>query len=155
QLLGSETARATLLFSMEQGVIQGWVGLDPVEEGVVAARLKQGDVVESCRLQCLAQRLLTTFREAVTVGLEGTMLSAAPTDVDVDAGVQWLPDSALSPPRLPASSSSHAQTSRRRRSRQMPTRPPLPHSGGGTSSAPTAAAAGVASTSWGRLEKQQ
>ncbi|CAM9909471.1 unnamed protein product, partial [Ectocarpus sp. 6 AP-2014] len=79
QLLGSETARATLLFSMEQGVIQGWVGLDPVEEGVVAARLKQGDVVESYRLQCLAQRLLTTFREAVTVGLEGTMLSAAPT----------------------------------------------------------------------------
>ncbi|CAM9609456.1 unnamed protein product, partial [Scytosiphon promiscuus] len=79
QLLGSETARATLLFSMEQGVIQGWVGLDPVEEGTVAARLKQGDVVESCRLQCLAQRLLTTFREAVTVGLEGTMLSAAPT----------------------------------------------------------------------------
>lgn len=41
QLLGSETARATLLFSMEQGVIQGWVGLDPVEEGVVAARLKE------------------------------------------------------------------------------------------------------------------
>ncbi|CAM9362153.1 unnamed protein product, partial [Ectocarpus sp. 4 AP-2014] len=79
QLLGSETARATLLFSMEQGVIQGWVGLDPVEEGIVAARLNQGDVVESCRLQCLAQRLLTTFREAVTVGLEGTMLSAAPT----------------------------------------------------------------------------
>ena len=39
----------------------------------------QEDVVESCRLQCLAQRLLTTFREAVTVGLEGTMLSAAPT----------------------------------------------------------------------------
>lgn len=35
--------------------------------------------MESCRLQCLAQRLLTTFREAVTVGLEGTMLSAAPT----------------------------------------------------------------------------
>lgn len=35
--------------------------------------------MESCRLQCLAQRLLTTFREAVTVALEGTMLSAAPT----------------------------------------------------------------------------
>lgn len=41
QLLGSETTRATLLFSMEQGVIQGWVGLDPVEENAVAAKLKQ------------------------------------------------------------------------------------------------------------------
>ncbi|CAB1112063.1 unnamed protein product [Ectocarpus sp. CCAP 1310/34] len=120
---------------MEQGVIQGWVGLDPVEEGVIAASPKQGDVVESCRLQCLAQRLLTTFREAVTVGLEGTMLSAAPTDVDVDAGVQWLPDSALAPPHLPASSSSHAQASRRRRSRETPMRPPLPPSGGGNRSA--------------------
>lgn len=46
--------------------------------------LLQGDVVESCRLQCLAQRLLTTFREAVTVGLEGTMLSAAPTGTPPD-----------------------------------------------------------------------
>lgn len=35
--------------------------------------------MESCRLQCLAQRLLSTFREAVTVSLESTMLSAAPS----------------------------------------------------------------------------
>lgn len=76
-------------------------------------------------------------------------------DVDVDAGVQWLPDSALAPPHLPGSSSSHAQASRQRRSRQTPTRPPLPPGGGGTSSAPTAPAAGVAPTSLERLEKQQ
>lgn len=49
---------------------------------------KQEDVLESCRLQCLAQRLLTTFREAVTVGLEGTMLSAAPSGTFLK-GYRW------------------------------------------------------------------
>lgn len=41
QLLGLETAKASLLFSMEQAVIQGWVGLDPVEEASVVSRHKQ------------------------------------------------------------------------------------------------------------------
>lgn len=52
-----------------------------------ACPCSQGDVVESCRLQCLAQRLLTTFKEAVTVGLEGAMLSAAPTGENARSGV--------------------------------------------------------------------
>lgn len=38
QLLGLETAKASLLYSMEQGVVQGWVGLDPAEEASVFDR---------------------------------------------------------------------------------------------------------------------
>lgn len=41
QLLGADVAKASLLFSMEQAVVQGWVGLDPVEEACNALRNKQ------------------------------------------------------------------------------------------------------------------
>lgn len=40
QLLGSETAKASLLLSMEQGIVQGWVGLDPLEVASSTVRPK-------------------------------------------------------------------------------------------------------------------
>ncbi|CAN0444277.1 unnamed protein product, partial [Discosporangium mesarthrocarpum] len=80
--MGSESCKASLVCSMEQGVVQGWVGLDPEEESALVRRYRhqrQVLLAENYRLQCLAQRLLTTFKEAVTVGLEGFMLAVAPT----------------------------------------------------------------------------
>lgn len=70
--------------------MQGWVGLDPEVPDCASEDARR------CRLQRLAQRLLTSFEETVTIAVQGAMVSVAPTDVDVGAGVTWLPDAAFS-----------------------------------------------------------
>lgn len=52
QLLGSETAKASLLFSMEQEVVQGWVGLDPAEEASLLLRNKKSQQVGVEETRC-------------------------------------------------------------------------------------------------------
>lgn len=69
QLLGLETAKASLLYSMEQGVVQGWVGLDPAEEASVFHRHRsQHEVsVRSVRVEVDADR--TTRQDSRGHGL--------------------------------------------------------------------------------------
>lgn len=58
KLLGSETARASLLYSMEQATVQGWVGLDQAEEASMVMKQKpQQEVLADhgrIRLDCVA-----------------------------------------------------------------------------------------------------
>ncbi len=92
QLRDEEESRSCAVLGVRSAIIQGWVGL-----GSDASTDEEEDSnTLSEHLQYLAQRLLPTFQEAVTLTLEGAMLFVAPTDIDVAAGVMWLSCEAFS-----------------------------------------------------------
>ncbi len=86
QLRDEEKSRSCAVFGVGSAVIQGWVGL---KSGVRAGEDECS--ASPLALQYLAQRLLRSFQEAVTLTLKDTRLFVAPTDIDVAAGVMWLP----------------------------------------------------------------
>jgi hypothetical protein len=85
--LRDDGSKSCMAYGMEQATVQGWVGLGqdwPAE-----------CVQSNLHMQCLAQRLLPNFRETVTMTVAGAIVCVAPTDVDVGAGILWLPDTAF------------------------------------------------------------
>ncbi len=86
QLRDEEESRSCAVWGVRSAVVQGWVGLN-------SGMRTDEDESNASRsdLQYLAQRLLHTSQEAITLTLKGAMLFVAPTDIDVAAGVMWLP----------------------------------------------------------------
>ncbi len=107
QLRDEEESRSCAVWGVRSAVVQGWVGLN---SGMWRTDEDKSNASPS-DLQYLAQRLLRTFQEAVTLTLKGAMLFVAPTDIDVAAGVMWLPFDVFSlsgPPRKPEKESDHS-----------------------------------------------
>ncbi len=87
QLRDEEKSKSCAVLGIRSAIIQGWVGLDSGS----GASTEEDDSNTPVILQYLAQRLLGTFQEAATLTMKGVMLFVAPTDIDVAAGVVWLP----------------------------------------------------------------
>ncbi|CAM9138656.1 unnamed protein product, partial [Chrysoparadoxa australica] len=97
QIRDEEQSKSCLIVSIEEGAVQGWVGLDQEASDPVNASMEESFALQTAngQLQKLAQRLLPSFQEAITVTAAGFMLSVAPSDVDLQAGTVWLPSTAF------------------------------------------------------------